>query len=192
MLSLIVGLGNPGAEYDKTRHNVGFEVLDLVSRREVLPPAMVAGLSRISRLWVGERLVTLAWPLTFMNRSGQAVSELMDRLELVPEELLVVVDDFNLPLGSLRFRPSGSDGGHNGLASIIEDLGCEHFPRLRLGVGPLPDTISSVEFVLERFRAAESKPKEKMIETAAEAVRFAMDSRLEMAMSNYNSNPARS
>jgi PTH1 family peptidyl-tRNA hydrolase len=104
--------------------------------------------------------------------------------------MLVVVDDFNLPLGSLRFRPDGSDGGHNGLASIIEALGTEEFPRLRLGIGPVTDNMDARDFVLQPFADAERDAVREMVGTAAEAILFAIDHRLEEAMSNYNSTPA--
>jgi PTH1 family peptidyl-tRNA hydrolase len=106
------------------------------------------------------------------------------------QQMVVVVDDFNLPLGKLRIRSGGSDGGHNGLASIIETLGTEDFPRLRCGVGPVPEGIDSAEFVLNRFRNQEFELKEKMVARAAEAAIFALDHPLDEAMTQFNSNPA--
>ncbi len=189
MLSLVVGLGNIGAAYAATRHNVGFDVVRQVAfelKAKTQP-------STAEYDWVaahGERKLFLALPRLLMNRSGLAIEALLQRNELDPAQMLVVLDDFNLPLGRLRFRTGGSDGGHNGLASIIETLECENFPRLRLGIGPPPDNIDSADYVLRCFEKTEIEPKEKMIATAVEAVMFAIDHRLEEAMSKYNVNPA--
>jgi len=125
-----------------------------------------------------------------MNRSGLAAVALLERVEREPSEMLVVVDDFNLPLGALRFRQNGSDGGHNGLASIIEILETEDFPRLRLGIGPAPEYSSTIDFVLGKFDKEELKKASDLTNTAAEAVIFASNHRLDQAMSEYNRNPA--
>ncbi|MCK4462159.1 MAG: aminoacyl-tRNA hydrolase [candidate division Zixibacteria bacterium] len=189
-MSLVVGLGNIGAAYAATRHNVGFEVVRRVAEtlRAKSQP------STVEYDWVaasqGQQELLLALPRLLMNRSGLAIEALLQRHELDPAQMLIVLDDFNLPLGRLRFRSNGSDGGHNGLASIIETLETENFPRLRLGIGPPPDNIDSADYVLRRFEKTEIEPKEKMITTAAEAVLFAIDHRLDEAMSKYNVNPA--
>ena len=190
MISLVLGLGNIGADYAETRHNVGFEVLFRVEealKAERRP-------STVTYDWAtarcGEREILLAWPRTYMNRSGMAAEALLQQANLSPSEMLVVVDDRYLPLGSLRFRRQGSDGGHNGLWSLIETLRTQQFPRLRLGIGPKPDGVSTVDFVLQRFAENEIEPARTMIATAAEAVVFAIDHRLELAMSTYNSSPA--
>jgi PTH1 family peptidyl-tRNA hydrolase len=191
MISLVLGLGNIGEKYAGTRHNVGFEVLYRVEQ------TLKAKLKRSTRDydWAvakqDDRKIILARPKTYMNLSGIAAEALLQRNDLSPSEMLVVVDDFALPLGTLRFRLKGSDGGHNGLASLIATLGTEQFPRLRLGIGPLPEGVEdSAEFVLSPFEKNEKEPARKMIETAAEAVVFAIDNRLELAMSRYNSSPA--
>jgi len=189
MILLVLGLGNIGRRYEKTRHNVGFEVLDLVcekleARRQ--PPTSDYD-------WAGKKLdqrrIILAWPKTYVNLSGLAARALLQVNHLEPEEMLVVVDDFNLPLGRLRFRPAGSEGGHNGLESIIEELQTECFPRLRLGIGPITGNLDAVDFVLGKFSAEEAEPVKIMIASAAEAVIFALHNRFEEAMSKYN-NPA--
>lgn len=192
MLRLIVGLGNVGATYVLTRHNVGFEVLDRVAGEL---KARTQPEHRRFRWAVAEHRgqdVILAWPSTLMNRSGLAVRDLLGACEVAIDEMLIVVDDFNLPLGALRFRSGGSDGGHNGLASIIEALDSEAFPRLRLGIGPVPEGEDVVDFVLGTFSRSELDPKTEMTARAAQAVLFAIDHRLDEAMSHYNSNPARS
>jgi len=190
MLSLVVGLGNIGAAYAGTRHNVGFEVV----RRVAEELRAKVQRSTVEYDWAcashGERKVCLALPRLLMNRSGLAVQALLQRNDFEPAQMLVAVDDFNLPLGRLRFRRDGSDGGHNGLASIIEALESEDFPRLRLGIGPPPGNTDTADFVLSPFENEEIEPKERMIATAAEAVLFAIDHRLEEAMSKYNVNPA--
>ncbi len=156
---------------------------------------------------IEENKIVFAKPTTMMNGSGGAVIAILEKLELSPSEMLVVVDDFNIPLGSIRLRPNGSDGGHNGLESIITALGTEDFPRLRLGIGPvraatsvdkLTDPTAScgrpmdeevVDFVLGKFSKSEEKIAKKMIEMAAEAVIFATGHRFEETMSKYNYNP---
>ena len=136
-MKLIVGLGNPGREYRETRHNVGFMVVDEIARRHQLTWAMAP--SQVPDAFVAKRFgaepVLLAKPLTFMNRSGDAVAALARYYDVAPTDLLVVVDEAALPFGRLRARARGSAGGHNGLKSVIERLGTTEFPRLRLGVG---------------------------------------------------------
>lgn len=195
MISLAVGLGNIGEEYVGTRHNVGFEALDLVAsqlKARRLPDTGFTRRAKVekSRQVEPQRNLTLAWPTTLMNRSGMAVAELLVDLGLEPAEMLIIVDDFNLPLGSLRFRPGGADGGHNGLVSITEHIGTEQFPRLRMGIGPLADIDSHSEFVLSRFASEELPAVKKMLAKAAEAVIFAFCHRFEEAMSKYNRSPA--
>ncbi|MEA3296255.1 MAG: aminoacyl-tRNA hydrolase [candidate division Zixibacteria bacterium] len=190
MLSLVVGLGNIGCEYEETRHNIGFEVVSRFARtlKVEFQPDTVEYRWAIKQQ--GERRLFLAWPKLLMNLSGPAIQTFLRRNKLCPADILVVVDDFNLPLGRLRFRKSGSDGGHNGLASIIETLGTEEFPRLRLGTGPLPDNIDCAGYVLRTFGKEELEPKEIMIATAVEAVQFTISHCLEMAMTQYNVDPA--
>ena len=190
MIELILGLGNAGEQYVHTRHNIGFDVLDLLSARLEAETQPEKDYCRSAIARVGDSEIVLAWPTTLMNRSGLAAGDLLDRLGLTPAEMLAVVDDFDLPLGRLRFRAGGSGGGHNGLASIIEQLETEDFPRLRLGIGPPTDKESVTGFVLTRFGLEESDRAEKMIAIAAEAIIFAIGHRLEEAMSKYNIDPA--
>ncbi len=190
MISLVLGLGNIGERYAGTRHNVGFRVVEKVRQELKLsfqPPTEAYDWAVQER---SERQIILAWPKTYMNHSGLAAHALLQDTDLQPSRMLTVVDDFNLPLGRIRIRQDGSDGGHKGLVSIIEVLETEDFPRLRLGIGPTPDNMDTVDFVLSRFERQEVEPAQKMIDTAAEAVLFVIDHRLEEAMSNYNVNPA--
>jgi PTH1 family peptidyl-tRNA hydrolase len=164
---LVVGLGNPGPEYDGTRHNVGFAVTDRVAG--VLGrPFLARGRALETRGERGGVPFVLAKPLTFMNNSGRAVRDLL--AELGPEaQPLVVCDDFHLPLGRLRCRRSGSDGGQKGLASVIALAGRD-VPRLRLGVGEPPPTVPAEDYVLQRFRKGEQAEVEAMLERAAQCV----------------------
>ena len=194
MTKAIIGLGNIGKKYVGTRHNLGFEVVSRVG--ETLEAVQLPGRANFQAAEAHlperdpEATLILAWPTTYMNLSGEAVKELVDELALTPDEILVVVDDFNLPLGALRFRSEGSDGGHNGLVSIIEQLGTQQFPRLRLGVGQPPKGADVADYVLSKFKRAERKEVERMVALAAEAVIFAVLHRFEEAMSQFNRNPA--
>jgi len=164
---LVVGLGNPGPEYQGTRHNVGFLALDrLATRLDLQPSAFKAGGQRIGDLYRDpDRRFGLLWPATFMNLSGGAVAAGLRRLETTPASIFVILDDFHLPLGALRLRPMGSPGGHKGLKSIVASLGTNAFPRLRVGVGS--PGLDPVGFVLSRFRRSESKIVEETLETAS-------------------------
>lgn len=193
-VSLIVGLGNPGPKYVGTRHNLGFEVVTRIARilnAVSLPDRSLFEWAQVEQPQEDtlDHLI-LAWPATFMNGSGAAVVDLLGELSVDLGRMLVVVDDVNLPLGVLRFRPEGSDGGHNGLASIIEHLATERFPRLRLGVGLPSHSEDVADYVLSRFQDNELESVERMVALAAEAVIFAATHRLEEAMSKYNRNPA--
>lgn len=192
-IELVLGLGNIGAKYVGTRHNLGFEVVSEMARTLQATPlpsrpdyesALVAPDN--SR---PEPLI-LALPTTLMNRSGQAAADLLAETALEPSKMLVVSDDVNLPLGALRFRTGGSEGGHNGLASIVEVLETEEFPRLRLGIGLPADKEDRVAFVLDRFSEKERPEVERMVAKAAEAVIFAVAHRLQEAMSQFNYCPA--
>ena len=166
---LVVGLGNPGPEYAATRHNLGFRVV------ESLADGLSAswrkqGRSLVARAQLGDVTAVLARPQTFMNLSGRAARELLE--ELGPDTAwLVVSDDFHLPLGRLRCRASGSDGGHNGLASILESLPGREVPRLRLGIGEPPPGSPAEEYVLQGFRRGEKAEVDAMLERAADLVR---------------------
>jgi len=164
---LIVGLGNPGDEYVRTRHNVGFDSLDLWAQRlQASPTWLKAGGERIARIWRSpDQSFALLWPMNYMNRSGRAVKEALKWLEATPASLFVITDDFHLPLGALRVRPGGSPGGHNGLASIEDYLGTSEFARLRIGVGDPGN--DSVDFVLSRFRKSEQETVEETLESAS-------------------------
>lgn len=183
----MVGLGNPGPEYRDTRHNVGFGALDLyASRSKLQPTGLKAAGQRLGDLYRSpDRRFALLWPGTFMNLSGGAVAAAARQLQISPASILVITDDFHLPLGALRIRAAGSSGGHKGLASIASALGTQDYPRLRLGVGsPAGD---KVDFVLSRFRRSEEKAVNEMLETASWAAEdWARGASLEELQTRYN------
>jgi PTH1 family peptidyl-tRNA hydrolase len=190
MISLVVGLGNPGQRYVGTRHNVGFEVVALVARQLQAESGPIRDNYRWASAKVDGAELFLAQPTTYMNNSGEAVRLLLADFWLEPGQLLVVVDDFNLPLGALRIREAGSDGGHNGLASVCDALGTQEFARLRLGTGPVADNMGAADFALSLFEPQDQEKVQEMVAKAAEAVIFAVGHRLDLTMSEYNRYPA--
>jgi peptidyl-tRNA hydrolase, PTH1 family len=185
---LVVGLGNPGAKYAGTRHNVGFDVLDLYARRLQREPKSFpdTGQTLADAIVAADESFVLLWPLTYMNLSGRAVVAALRHFEADPAQILVVTDDFHLPLGALRVRASGSCGGHNGLRSISASLGdSDDYPRLRIGVGEPRD--STVDFVLDTFRAAEEPIIEETLETCSWAAEdWAKGASIEDLQARYN------
>jgi peptidyl-tRNA hydrolase, PTH1 family len=169
-MKLIVGLGNPGRKYEKTRHNVGFEVLEAIAKRHAVEPPKEKFQGRAVQATVGGQPVLLLWPLTLMNLSGQSVGAAVDFYRVPLDDLLVICDDFNLPLGKLRFRSQGSAGGQKGLNDIIRRVGSDAFARLRIGIGPVPDSWDPADFVLSRFAAAERATVDDAIARAADGV----------------------
>jgi len=166
---VVFGIGNPGPEYDGTRHNVGFRVIDALAARArttLRPVPRLDAEGATARLEGVSAL--LVKPLTYVNLCGPVLRALRDRDELPLERLLVVVDDFHLPLGTLRLRAGGGDGGHNGLRSLVEHLGTEAFPRLRIGVGERGAEPAD-RFVLQRFPAAERPRVDAAVARAADA-----------------------
>lgn len=188
-MKLIVGLGNPGSEYHGTRHNVGFDVVDAVARHwDVVFQAAPADavLAKSHGVPGGRDSAMLVKPLTFMNRSGMAVSTLQQYYRVGLSDLLVVTEDVNLPLGRLRARRQGSDGGHNGLRSVIEMLGTEQFPRLRIGVGRGDPRHRLAGRVLSRFEPGERPDIDDAIRTAVEAVGLFVEAGIEPVMNRFN------
>jgi len=186
-VKLIVGLGNPGPRYRQTRHNIGFMVLDRLAGRLGAPSWREKYSAETAEAnHRGERLVLLK-PLTYMNRSGTAVAQAArNNADDFARDLLVVVDDVNLPLGRLRLRGGGSAGGHNGLKSLIEHLGTPEFPRLRIGVGEAGPRDDLADHVLSKFRKDEWPEVEAAIDRAADAVLSFIEQGLERAMNSFN------
>ena len=183
---LLFGLGNPGRAYEATRHNVGFRLADELSRHCRIP---LRGGCRFAvygqGLWEGTELAIIK-PLTFMNRSGRAVEEVLSRFHASLESALVVCDDTNLPLGELRLRSRGSSGGHKGLQSIIVHLGTEDFARLRLGVGGAPTDVALEDYVLDAFAPQEEEIVEGLIGRARDTVLCLIKESIEAAMNQFN------
>jgi peptidyl-tRNA hydrolase, PTH1 family len=184
-MHLFVGLGNPGERYDRTRHNLGFRVVDGLARRCGAEWHKGEGPYRFARTEMDGESVLMAKPLTYMNKSGIAVFDLVARYALPIERVIVVSDDLSLPLGRIRLRPSGSDGGHNGLASIIRYLRSGSFPRLRLGIGTPAD--NTVEFVLSPFPREEQAQVDGMIARGVDALVDIVQQGLDKAMNTNNS-----
>jgi len=188
---LIVGLGNPGKEYRETRHNVGFMVADELARRHHLTWAMAPG--QVPETFVAKRFGEPSWmvakPLTFMNRSGEAVAALARYYDIAASELLVVVDEVALPFTRLRARAGGSAGGHNGLKSVIAGLGSTDFPRLRLGVGRGDARRDLADHVLAKFESGEKADLETFITRAADAAEMFAVADIGKVMNTYNPDP---
>jgi PTH1 family peptidyl-tRNA hydrolase len=184
-IRLVVGLGNPGAEYNRTRHNVGFDVVDLLASEWGL--AWQHSKSWHA-LWAKGEKAILVKPTSYMNRSGEPLSAVANFYKIAPGEILVVLDDLALELGRLRLRTEGGTGGHNGLESIIVHLGTEAIPRLRVGIGAAPSD-GAVDYVLSRFFEEERPVVEKAIERAADAVKCAIDKGVLSAMNLFNKIP---
>lgn len=184
---LIVGLGNPGEEYARTRHNVGFQCLNHLARRHGLEFSGKRAHARIAEGMIAGQRVVLARPVTYMNLSGQAVSGLRSwyKIDLL-EELLVVYDDMDLPFGKLRLRQRGSAGSHNGMKSIIGQLGGQEFPRLRVGIGQPQPGRDAVGYVLGRFTREEEEALPAIYEQVADAVELVLREGLITAMNRYN------
>lgn len=185
----IIGLGNPGSRYEGTRHNIGFEVVDRIAHELRLNFKAGKGEHLIAQGSFGDIQRALIKPLTYMNESGTAVSDVREMFDIRLEELLIVCDDFQLPLGQLRLRPNGSDGGHNGLYSVIYQLQSDQFPRLRCGIASatMPqDKSLMADFVLETFTKEELPAVKDMIERATEASLSVIRDGLTKAMNVYN------
>ena len=184
-MKAIVGLGNPGSQYKGTRHNVGFDVIDEIARRQSVGFESAPAEALIAKWRRPEEAVLLVKPLTFMNLSGQAIGELARYFKIEVADLIVVVDEVHLPLGKLRARKRGSAGGHNGLKSVIAHLGDE-FARLRLGVGRGADQRNMADHVLSRFEKDEMAEVERMTARAADASEMFITSGIEAVMNAFN------
>jgi len=184
-LKLVVGLGNPGTKYQATRHNVGFEVIDRLAQGGARPSFARKFDGLIAETEVDFRRVLLLKPETFMNLSGRSVGQALRFYKLEPADVLVVCDDLSLPLGKLRLRPGGSDGGQKGLRDIIAHLGTDGFPRLRIGIGERGE-VDAADFVLSRFRSAERPIIDDALILATQAVAVWVAQGLDAAMNRFN------
>ena len=184
---LVVGLGNPGERYENTRHNVGWRALDELAEIAGVPVQKLKYKALTNTCTIGGSKVLLMKPITYMNLSGEAVGEAVRFFKLPPERVLVLSDDVSLPVGKLRIRRSGSAGGHNGLKSIIQHLGTDAFPRVKIGVGgkPHPD-YDMADWVLGKFPPAEQKLIDEMVQKAAQAAAYYIKEGPEQAMGKFN------
>ncbi|ABO48659.1 peptidyl-tRNA hydrolase [Desulforamulus reducens MI-1] len=183
-MKLIVGLGNPGTEYAKTRHNIGFMVIDRLADESRVSTEKNQHKAQICQITIGSEKVILAKPQTYMNLSGQSVVALMNWYKLSPDELFVITDDMDLPPGVLRIRKNGSAGGQRGLKNIIELLGTQQFPRMRVGIGR-PEH-GAVDHVLGKISEAEAELINPAIQTAVEAVKVWVLEGTQAAMNKFN------
>lgn len=176
-MKLIVGLGNPGKKYERTRHNFGFAALDELARalRVDFSPSSYKGELAIVSHSIHDKIFLLK-PQTYMNLSGESAALLANFYKISPQDVLVIFDDLDLPLGRLRFAAKGSAGGHNGIKSLIEHFGTTDFPRLKLGIGrPIHPGFEVVDYVLQKFSKDESVVTEKVLKTAVEAVEYYLE-----------------
>lgn len=183
---LIVGLGNPGPEYEKTRHNLGFMLVDLLAAQAETSIKRTECRAFVGRAEIEGQRVELVKPQTYMNLSGEAVSCLLQKPERSIEKLIVISDDLALPFGTVRIRPQGSHGGQNGLRSMINCLGTNEFTRLRIGIAPEHPISNAKNFVLERFSKNDAGKVEDILKTSADAVRAIIRDGVERAMAEFN------
>lgn len=188
-MKIVCGLGNPGAKYRGTRHNVGFEVLAELAKRHGGSTPTLKHEAELVEIFLGGEKVLLLAPQTFMNLSGRSVWPLVDFYKLPLKDLLVVCDDLNLDTGRLRLRASGSAGGQKGLQNIIQRLGSEEFPRLRIGIGRPPGRMDAADYVLARFLSEERETIDHAILSAADGVEDWVQEGCERAMNRINAAP---
>lgn len=185
-LYLVAGLGNPGKEYVNTRHNVGFDTIDLISGRTGIQVSKVKCKALIGQGVIEGKKVILAKPQTFMNLSGESIRDLVEYYKIDIKNVLVIYDDVDLPLGKLRVRSKGSAGTHNGMRSVIYHIQSDEFPRIRIGIGKPPEGWELADFVLGRFDSESRKIVEQCISKAADAAVDIIKSNVEYAMNIYN------
>lgn len=184
-MKAIVGLGNPGLRYRGTRHNMGFLVLDRLAKANHISVSAERFKSSYGAGRIDSWRVLLLKPMTFMNRSGEAVREAIDFFKIAAEDLIVIHDDLDLPLGRLRFKRRGGAGGHQGIRSIIEEVGKSTFVRLKVGIGRPPEGMDPADYVLSPFDEAEKELVERIVSRAAESIHVMLLEGIETAMSRY-------
>jgi PTH1 family peptidyl-tRNA hydrolase len=191
-MKLVVGLGNPGRQYVGTRHNIGFDVLAELARRFAAPVDKLKFEALHSEFMLRNEKVLLVAPQTYMNLSGQSVQKFCSFFQIVPSDVIVICDDINLPLGRLRLRQSGSAGGQKGLQNIIQHLGTQEVPRLRIGVDPPPSGRDAKDWVLGTFGKSDIPLVETAVQTAAQAAEVWASEGLAAAMNRFNGDSAKS
>lgn len=182
---LIAGLGNPGKEYEETRHNAGYKALELLADKLNVKLNKLKFNSVYGDTFINGNKVMLVKPVTYMNRSGIAIAEIMNFYKIASDNLIVIYDDIDIPLGSLRIRPNGSPGTHNGMKSIISSLGSQDFPRIRIGIGRNSD-MDLADYVLQKFSQIEKDVISSIVEKAALAAVEIVSNNIDSAMQKYN------
>ncbi len=180
----LIGLGNPGKRYENTRHNIGYLIVDHFSNDDKIPLKSGKGDYYYKEMLYKDQEFLICKPTTYMNRSGRAVRQIVEHFSLSVEDLLIICDDFNLPFGTIRFRKKGSDGGHNGLKSVIYQLQTENFDRFRLGIGT--DFSDAITFVLENFSKKERTQLNDLLPISTEALKYWIENGIEKTMNIYN------
>ena len=187
LMRIIVGLGNPGDKYARTRHNVGFDVVGILAEKENIPVKKIKCHALVGEGVIDGEKVVLALPQTYMNLSGQAVVDLMNWYKVSPEDVLIIVDDIDLPMGQVRIRPHGGAGTHNGLRNIVYLTGSDRFPRIRVGVGQKPEGWDLADWVLSKYQTEEDR--KVMFDAylyAADAARAVVTKGVDKAMNLFN------
>lgn len=183
---VVVGLGNPGKQYENTRHNVGFNVIDILAKEYGISVSKIKHKALIGEGRVGSEKVLLVKPQTYMNLSGETLIDIYNYYKVDMENIIVIYDDIDLDVGKIRIRKKGSGGTHNGMRSIIKCLGANDFPRVRVGVSKPKPGQDLADFVLSRFRKEESDDVELGLEKAAKAVDVMIRDNIDLAMNKYN------
>ena len=185
-MAMVVGLGNPGAKYERTRHNIGFDCLNEFLAKMGQPGLQAKFEGQYTKGRFGQRDVCLVWPLTFMNCSGRCVSQFARFYKIETQNILVICDDLSLPLGKLRIRKSGSSGGQKGLSDIIQSLGTQDVPRLRIGIDPTPENWETTDYVLSKFSTSERATVDDGLSKANKAVACWLSEGIDVAMNGFN------
>ena len=183
---IIAGLGNPTLQYEGTRHNVGFDVIDMLADRYNISVDGRKGRALIGKGMIGGQKVLLVKPQTYMNLSGESVRAAADFYKVDPEDILVIYDDISLEPGQLRLRGKGSAGGHNGIKNIIAHLGTQEFPRIKVGVGDKPKGMDLADYVLGHFSKEDQAKMDEAFKDAADAAEMILDKGMDAAMNHYN------
>lgn len=184
-MRIIVGLGNPGTQYRMSRHNIGFQVVDRLARLNHIPIRAKRFKSLYGTGWIDSQQVLVTKPVTFMNRSGESVKKATDFFRLKMEDLVVVHDDLDLPFGRLRYKRRGGDGGHQGVRSVIEEMGGNNFLRLKIGIGRPPPGMDSADYVLRAFDRNEQFLLDQILSEAADSLKVMVLEGIEKAMNQF-------
>lgn len=185
-MHIIVGLGNPTKEYQATRHNIGWDAITRLSDDFRIPLDFKKHKAICGKGYIEGEKVIIAQPITYMNLSGESVRELVDYYKVSPEELIIIYDDISLDVGQLRIRKKGSAGGHNGIKSIIQHLGTDEFPRIKIGVGDKPKDWDLADYVLGRFKGEEQATIREALKDASDACKMIVTGEIDAAMNLFN------